>query len=146
MAVVRTYECGECGSRFDKLHFDRADPAPPCPGCAALSAKQTQVPGGFAIKSDKSRAVDITQKICEEDYGMSDMNDRQREGDLAFKTPSHLTKHVDGFFNQGGPLLAQAKAGAAAAKAEGSNPFSLVQKVAKERGTAAPICNVVARA
>lgn len=149
MAIVRTYECPDCTERtgqtfrFDKLHFDRNEPAPECPGCRALAA--VQVPAGFSIKGNASRAGDITQKIVEQDYGLTNMADRQREGDLAVITPPHLRPAVDNFYKASGPIIAMAKAGAAAAKAEGSNPLTLIQRVAKKRGSARVLCNPVAR-
>jgi predicted nucleic acid-binding Zn ribbon protein len=134
MAIVRTYECGECGCRFDKLHFDRADPPPPCPGCQALAAKQSQVPAGFAIKGNMSRAVDITQSIMENDLGYTDFKDSVREGEVAVKTPPHLEKAVASMWKPSGDIIAAAKAGATAAAKEGVNPLSMMQRVSKAHG------------
>ncbi|SRR5258708_2006818 len=141
MPIVRTYECGDCGTRFDKLHFDRDEPPPECPGCKALEAKS--VPAGFSIRGNASRAGDITQDIMEKDYGFTNMADRQREGDLAVITPPHLQKAVQGFFAPPGQVVAAAKVGAQAARAEGSNPLTLIQRVAKKRGSARVLCNPV---
>ena len=138
MAIVRTYHCDDCGTTFDKLHFDRADPAPECPGCQALASKQ--VPAGFSINGNASKAGDIAQNILEKDYGMTDIRDRQREGDISTITPPHLRAAVDGMWKPTGDIIAAAKAGAAAAKADGVNPLMLTQRVAKERGNAKPVC------
>ena len=144
MAIVRTYKCDDCGTTFDKLHFDRADPPPPCPGCEAISAKQTQVPAGFSIGSNKSKAVDLTADILEKDYGVSNFRDNMREGDTAAITPAAIAPAVNGFFNQGARptipgltmsnVLAQAKAGAAQSKAEGRNPVTMLQRSMKAQG------------
>lgn len=144
MAVVRTYLCDDCGTQFDKLHFDIADPAPECPGCQALAAKQ--IPAGFSINGNASKAGDIAQDILEKDYGMSDIRDRQREGDLAAITPPHLQAAVRNMWKPDGAIIAAAKAGAQAARAEGSNPLMLTQRVLKERGTGKPQISVVAKA
>ena len=155
MPIVRTYQCEECSERlghvfrFDKLHFSRDEPPPECPGCQAFEAQKPapavfisnrerpvkEVPAGFKMTSNASKAGDITQDILEKDYGLSDIRDRQREGDLAVVTPPHLRPAVDNFFKASGPVIAAAKQGAQAAAAEGSNPFAIVQKAAKRRGT-----------
>ena len=76
---------------------------------------------------------------------MTNMRDNMREGDQAVITPPHLSPHVDGFFKASGAAIAAAKVGAQAAKAEGSNPLTLIQKVAKNRGSARVLCNPVNR-
>ena len=133
MAIVRTYLCGECGCKFDKLHFDRSEPAPECPGCQAINSRQT--PAGFSIGGNVSKAVDITQNILETDYKMSNIKDNLREGDIAMPTigPS-LQPVVNNFWKPSGDVIARARAGAAAAAAEGRNPMTMIQKVAKARG------------
>lgn len=131
MAIVRTYLCGDCGTKFDKLHFDRSEPPPECPGCQAIAAKQVQVPAGFAIKGNISKAVDMTQSIMENDLGFTDFKDSVREGEIAVKTPAHLEAAVAGMWKPSGAIIAAAKAGAAAAAAEGRNPLTLMQRASK---------------
>jgi hypothetical protein len=41
----------------------------------------------FSVKTNRSRALDLTQNIIEGDYGLSDLNDNLREGDIAAKVP-----------------------------------------------------------
>jgi len=133
MAIVRTYCCDLCGAKFDKLHFDRSEPPPPCPGCEALQARQ--VPAGFAITGSKSKAVDITQNIVEKDYGLTDMRDNLREGDIAApRLPTHLQPAVDKFFSASGGLIAAAKQGAAEARSMGRNPLTMLQSAEKASG------------
>lgn len=151
MAIVRTYECGDCGTRFDKLHFDRSEPPPECPGCAALAARQ--VPAGFAIGgSNVSKAVDTTYAEMER-MGFSDMKDNLRQGDLAI--PNHkpeVQKAIDGYWGgapsmslPGGNILAAGKAATAMAKAQGAvNPLEIAHKARKERNlTRVPVNPVV---
>lgn len=149
MAVVRTYCCNDCGTQFDKLHFDRSEPAPECPVCSrapqgdAPRVRPTRIPAGFAIKSDRSRAVDITQDIMEKDLGMSNFKDNLREGDTAVITPPALQPAIQGFFKPTGDIMAAAKMGAQAAKSENRNPVTMIQRSAKSRGSARVICNPV---
>lgn len=159
MAVVRTYECPDCTARlgkpftFDKLHFDTSEPAPDCPGCVAFDAtpaeprqRPRRIPAGFSINGNASKAGDIAQNILETDYGMSDIKDRQREGDISAVTPPHLRAAIDGMWKPSGDVMAAAKVGAQAAKSEGVNPLTMTQRVAKDRGTGRPHVQVVARA
>ena len=134
MPIVRRYECGDCGCKFDKLHFDRAEPPPECPGCQALASKQTQVPAGFSIKGNTSKAVDIAQDILEKDYGLTNFKDNMREGDIAAITPPNLDKPIRDMWKPSGDIIAAAKAGAKMAAAEGRNPLGMMQRVSKSHG------------
>ena len=141
MAIVRTYLCGDCGTKFDKLHFNASEPAPECPGCTELASKQ--VPAGFAIGGNASKAGDIAQDILEKDYGMSDIKDRQREGDISAVTPPAVQAQVQKFWAPGNDVIGAAKLGAAAARADGRNPLSMVQRVGKQYGSSRVICKPV---
>lgn len=133
MSIVRTYLCDSCGTKFDKLHFDRNELPPECPGCAAIEARQ--VPAGFSIGGgNASRAGDLAYDVLEKDYGFSDMKDRVHEGEIGVKTPPGIGAQVQKFWSPPGDVLQAGKAGAAASRAEGSNPLTLVQRVAKARG------------
>lgn len=57
-----------------------SDPPPDCPNCARVLEWR---PGMFAIKTTKSRAIDVTQDIMEKDFGYTNFRDNQREGDVA---------------------------------------------------------------
>jgi len=87
MPVTRTYLCDDCGYRFTQFHMSREDPAPECPACYAATHS---IPGGFNITTSKAKAVDMVQKIAEEDYGMTNMRDGGREGDVAALGPSQV--------------------------------------------------------
>lgn len=134
MAIVRTYECGDCGVRFDKLHFDRNEPAPECPGCEARAS--SPVPAGFSIGNSKmSQAADITQDIMEKDLGFTDMRDRLREGDIAApRLPPNLQKAADNMWNAPQGIIQSARAGAAAAAKDKRNPISMIQGKRRKEG------------
>lgn len=137
MAIVRTYKCEDCSTTFDKLHFDRSEGPPECPGCQAIAAKQTQVPAGFSIGGGTiSKAGDLCQDIVERDYGMSNMRDNMREGDIAAITPPTLAPAVNNFFRPSGNVLQSAKMGAQLATREGRNPMTMIQQVSKSQAQA----------
>lgn len=79
MPVTRTYRCDE-GHTFDYFHAHRDDPYPACQQCAGAVKWQ---PGSFAITTARSKAIDIAQSVAEHEYGMTDLRDNQREGDIA---------------------------------------------------------------
>ena len=136
MPIIRKYQCGDCGAEFEHFHANREEPAPECPGCKALESRK--VPTSFTIGGgNAAKAGDIAQDILEKDFGMSNIRDRQREGDIATITPPHLRPAVENMWKAGGDVIAAAKLGAAAAASEGSNPLSLMQKASKQRYGAA---------
>ena len=81
--IIRTYRCNDCQELFE-VTCESSDGDPDCPFCARELVWQ---PKSFAITTTKSKAVDVTQQIMEEDYGLTDFNDNMREGDIAAKTP-----------------------------------------------------------
>lgn len=87
MSVVRTYRCKTCEHTWDVFHASSDDPIPECPHCDGRADWQ---PGGFAIKGHASKAGDMAQQMLVDDYGLdpSTINDRQREGDTAYKAPA----------------------------------------------------------
>lgn len=85
MPISRTYLCDDCSGQFTRLHWDRDEPAPECPYCASATARN--IPGTFNITGVKAKAVDLAQKIAEEDFGMTNMRDNLREGDIAALPP-----------------------------------------------------------
>lgn len=85
--IIRTYRCEDCGDTFD-VTCESNDGDPDCPFCSKVLAWQ---PERFSIGTNKSRALDVTQQIIEQDYGLSDLNDNLREGDIAAKGPAPLT-------------------------------------------------------
>lgn len=83
----RRYQC-ECGFIFDMRHESLDEPMPDCPRCVemgqAAAAGVDWVPPLPAIGTTKGKAIDLAQKIAEEDFGMTNMRDNQRPGDSAF--------------------------------------------------------------
>ena len=78
--IRRTYECVDCETRFEvECNSDDPDPACPNPDCNRILDWR---PGGFAIGgSDTAKAANLTQKILEEDYGLSNFKDNAKEGE-----------------------------------------------------------------
>jgi hypothetical protein len=92
MPVIRTYKCNDCGDLFEIVLESGNDADPPCPYCE----KELQWrPGMFSIKTNKSRALDLTQKIVEQDFGLSDLRDNLREGDVAAKTAPRTQADIE---------------------------------------------------
>lgn len=81
--IIRTYRCNDCDEVFE-VTCESSDGDPPCPYCEKVLNWQ---PKSFAIGTTKGKAIDVTQQIMEEDYGLTDFNDNMREGDIAAKTP-----------------------------------------------------------
>jgi hypothetical protein len=87
--IIRTYRCDDCEQEFE-VHCESSDGDPDCPTCAKVLDWQ---PGMFSITGHKSRAIDVTQKIIEEDFGLSNLKDNTREGEAAYKEPRADTTH-----------------------------------------------------
>lgn len=80
MPVTRSYACSDCGHEFAFFHLRRDELAPDCPNCSGQAAN---IPGTFSIKTNRSRAVDLAQSISEREYGMTDLRDNLRAGDVS---------------------------------------------------------------
>ena len=62
------------------------DADPDCPRCAVVLEWRPQ---RFAIGgSNIGKAADLTQRVLERDYGLSNFSDNLREGDVAAKAPA----------------------------------------------------------
>ena len=83
--IVRTYRCDDCGEVFD-VTCESNDGDPDCPQCSKVLQWQPQ---RFAIGgSNIGKAADVTQRVLEADYGLTNFSDNLREGDVAAKTPA----------------------------------------------------------
>lgn len=85
--IRKRFRCPQCNRRAE-VWIRPDDDDPVCPyGCRNDNeAVQTQwEPGSFAIGSNKGKALDIAQNIIEQDFGVTNFNDQQREGDIAYK-------------------------------------------------------------
>lgn len=141
--IVRDYRCKKCSHVFTHYHNHGDEAYPPCPECSKAVEWQ---PGGFNITGVKSKAVDLAQRVAEQDYGLTDMNDSRREGDTAAKLTPTQSKMAQGFWGgttgKDSPvalpgrqqLLAQAKQATAMARAEGSHPMHILQNRMKMSG------------
>lgn len=83
MAIYGTYQCDECDTQFKRWR-ESDGPYPDCPTCAQPGGWAPQAPNIIGIKA---KAIDIAQRVAEETFGMTDMNDNQRIGDIAAKAP-----------------------------------------------------------
>lgn len=88
--IRRTYQCPNCDKIFAvECESDAPDPVCPNPDCDKVLEWRPQ---GFAIGgSNAAKAVDHTQKIMEEDYGLTNFRDNTRPGDTAI-IPHHETR------------------------------------------------------
>lgn len=90
--IRRRYQC-DCGHVFEMRHKSADEPMPDCPKCVEAgqaAVGMTWVPPRPAIGTTKGKAIDLAQQIAEEDYGLTDFNDNQRAGDIAFKPPAPM--------------------------------------------------------
>lgn len=157
---VTKYQCRDCNYRFRRTH-NWGDPDPDCPRCGTSPPLVPQRVAAPAIIGTKARAVDIAQRIAEEDYGLTNMRDNLREGEAAFIEPpppkvegpptrQTLTKPA---FLWGGAapaslapvggtsraqLLQNATVASTMARSEGKDPMELLHR-AKPRLVAKPV-------
>lgn len=103
--VKRTYNCGDCGLQWIVLHEHMDEPVPDCPTCAVRAEWQVPLPG---LLTTKSQAIDIAQKMAEQDFGLTNFHDNSRPGDVAYMAPSPMqTAERDQITQQ---LMEQARA------------------------------------
>lgn len=81
--IRRTYACDECTFEWT-VSCEWDSPIPDCPVCEQV-ARQEFKP--IAIGTNKGKAIDYAQQMAEQDYGLTDMNDNMRAGDIAAKGP-----------------------------------------------------------
>jgi len=91
--IIRTYACDDCGENFE-VECESGDTGDPdCPNCTKVLQ---WIPARFNIGTHKGKAIDVTQKIIEEDFGLTNLNDNNREGDVAYRpTPVMQTDERD---------------------------------------------------
>lgn len=91
--IRRRYRCDVCAFTFEMRHKSSDEPMPDCPKCVEAGAEVAGVayiPPRPAIGTTKGKSIDLAQRIAEEDYGLTDFNDNQRVGDIAFKPPAPM--------------------------------------------------------
>jgi hypothetical protein len=114
MPITRTYECPDCLARFPFLHMNSDEPPPEhCPRCGNyMGVDPKPMPSLFSIKSKVSKSADsvyramedasaeraaVVQEMTGEDASnmkITNMNDHQRHGDIAAKTPANEVSKV----------------------------------------------------
>lgn len=90
----RNYICDQCGHSWTRLSEPK-DPLDECPNDECRTPQETaeeEYPevfsvGGGTVNSARSRAVEYTGRMLQEQYGIEGhrINDNQREGDIAVK-------------------------------------------------------------
>jgi hypothetical protein len=76
--IRRTYGCNSCNKEWTLLHDSSDETCTACPFCGAGAGWR---PKPLRIKTNRSRAVDLTQKILEEEHGLTNFRDNTREGE-----------------------------------------------------------------
>lgn len=79
--IRRTYGCNACNKEWTLLHDSSDETCTACPFCGAGAGWR---PKPLRIKTNKSRAIDVTQQEMER-MGHTDFNDGNRQGDVAAK-------------------------------------------------------------
>lgn len=85
--IRRTYGCNACNKEWTLLHDSSDETCTACPFCGAGAGWR---PKPLRIKTNRSRAIDVTQQEMER-MGHTDFNDGNRQGDVAAKglRPQH---------------------------------------------------------
>jgi hypothetical protein len=82
-----TYHCDECDLTF-KSFREQDGPMPDCPVCVPDETPfEAKAP---ALLTNRAKAIDIAQKIAEENFGLTDMKDNNRPGDVIAKGPAPI--------------------------------------------------------
>jgi len=129
--VTRTYKCPSCDQRFRVFGMGSNDDAPPCPKCQWLESEW--VPERVAIAGSHSKAMDTSQRIFEQEFGLTNFNDMQREGDVAVPLTPQQSEMAASFWGGTKNVSAQstasflpnATAWARESKRQGYDPVAL---------------------
>lgn len=82
--VRRTWYCDACEHKWVVV-TDADDPTiPSCPMCLDEPVQHFEP---FGVKTNASRAVEFAHKMAERDFGVTDLNDHLKKGDIAHKAP-----------------------------------------------------------
>jgi len=94
--VTRTYRCPSCEAKFRVFGMMADDGAPPCPACNWQESEW--VPEQIAIAGSHSKALAASQKIFETEFGLTNFQDRQREGDAAVPLTPQQSEMAESFW------------------------------------------------
>lgn len=96
-----TFDCLDCGEDF-QVRWIEGDEDPECPSCWRARQKEHRLTdmleSGIPPAVSKGiHGADVTYKMMEKEYGITDLNDNLREGDVAFKgdAPKHTREMND---------------------------------------------------
>jgi DNA-directed RNA polymerase subunit RPC12/RpoP len=90
--IYRTYACDDCGTEWEYHHDSGDEPVPDCPTCSKVLQWQ---PRGANIIGNKAKAIDYAQKVMEEDYGLTNFKDNNKEGDVGYIAPRKTAAELD---------------------------------------------------
>lgn len=182
----RLYKCADCGVQFHEFVDNKSTPlrvdCPECTKPAPLDVAGEKAEGEERIRvmlesgkppgvrTNVSRAVEIAQRMAEDDYGMTNLRDNLKPGDIAAMPPppiqsaeaqaivrefvqagappemgKELQEQAKNFWQPNPAALATAAPGAAAARADGVDPVGLLHAAGK-KGILKPTYDVVSRA
>ena len=107
--VKRRYVCHKCSHVYQGTQIvlkGTTDNKEPCPNCNKSKVEIIERPRDPDLRAGPlaKKAVDFTYKMAEADYGMTDMRDNLRAGDIAMKLPGEVGAAVE---RQGGMFGAQ---------------------------------------
>lgn len=91
VAPRRKFRCTDCETVFEDRSED-PNHIPDCPTCPPAAAAQvpTYLPPKPGVLTFRSKAIDYTQRMAEQDYGLTNFSDNQRAGDIAYKGPAPM--------------------------------------------------------
>ena len=90
--IRRRLRCTDCEHVFEVRVERREDPLPECPMCTQASAALPSMPAVRASPEARAKvdAVEMAWKMAQEDYGMTDMRDHVKPGDVVAKGPAPM--------------------------------------------------------
>lgn len=151
MAKARHYQCKkeDCGHKWwQEYQGGDASNQVFCPLCGDHKGKMHPVAVNTCQTGKFGKAAGVMQDMLEKDYGMTNLKDNLREGDVAAVVDNPVSKasnEMGGMFApapSGAPsapggmnaqaLLAGAKAYTAQSNAEGRNPMNMFHQAAKK--------------
>lgn len=91
--IRRTYRCTDCAHEFSWVHASTEEVPPECPVCVS-APPPVLAPALPGLLTSKSAAIDFTQKMVEQDYGLTNFRDNSRPGDVAYMpdAPMHTAQ------------------------------------------------------
>lgn len=102
--IYRTYACDSCDTVFEVCHDSSDEPYPDCPTCSKVLEWR---PKSFNMTGVKSKAIDLAQNIMENDYGLSNFKDNNREGDIGIIRPQETASEKDKIEREVREMVAQ---------------------------------------